>query len=167
MLNEKIEKELNEQFNAELYSGYLYLSMSAYLEEIGLPGFANLEKCNAEEELEHAMKFYDYIIRRGGRVTVEEIKKPQTEWENPVKVLEHVVSHEEDVTALINNIVKLAREENDYATEQFLDWFVEEQVEEEETANDDLNKLNLAIDSGNGLYMLDQEFAKRTNGDEE
>ena len=107
MLSEKIEKALNEQFNAELYSGYLYLSMSAYLEEIGLPGFANLEKCNAEEELEHAMKFYDYIIRRGGRVTLEAIKKPQTEWENPVKVLEHVVSHEEDVTALINNIVKI------------------------------------------------------------
>lgn len=161
MINENIEKALNDQFNAELYSGYLYLSMSAYLEEIGLPGFANLEKVNAEEELDHAMKFYDFIIRRGGRVQVKAIEKPQTEWENPIKVLEHVVSHEEDVTALINNLVKLAREENDYATEQFLDGFVEEQVEEEETANDDLNKLNLAIESGNGLYILDQEFAKR------
>lgn len=167
MINEKVEAALNEQFNAELYSGYLYLSMSAYLEDKGLPGFANLEKVNAEEELEHAMKFYDYIIRRGGRVDIKAIKKPQTEWENPVDVLEHVVSHEEDVTALINNIVKIAREENDYATEQFLDWFVKEQVEEEETANDDLNKLNLAIESGNGLYMLDQEFAKRTNSSDE
>ena len=160
-INEKVLDALNKQMNAELYSGYLYMAMSAYLEDKGLPGFANLEMVNAKEELDHAIKFYNYIIRRGGKVAIEAIEKPTTDWENPVAVLENVVSHEEKVTGLINDVLALSIEEKDYATSQFLQWFVDEQVEEEETANDDLNKPNLAMDSGNGLYMLDQEFAAR------
>ena len=161
MIDEKVLEALNKQVNAELYSSYLYMAMSAFLEDKGLPGFANLEMVNAKEELDHAMKFYDFIIRRGGKVEIEAIEKPTTDWENPVAVLENVVSHEEKVTGLINDLVSLAIEQKDFATNQFLQWFVDEQVEEEETANDDLNSLNLAMDSGNGLYLLDQQFAAR------
>src|SRR5574344_1850699 len=100
---------------------------------------------NAKEELDHAIKFYNYIIRRNGKVSIEAIEKPTTDWENPVAVLENVVSHEEKVTGLINDLLALSIEEKDYATTQFLQWFVDEQVEEEETANDALNNLNFAM----------------------
>ena len=108
MVSEKMEKALNGQLNAEVYSGYLYLSMAAYFEDEDLAGFANWMRVQAEEELEHGMKFYDYIIRRGASVTLTAIEGPQTEWESPLKAFEHVLEHEKMVTGLINDLVNLA-----------------------------------------------------------
>ena len=161
MVNEKMEAALNAQLNAEVYSGYLYLSMAAYFEDIDLPGFANWMRVQAEEELEHGMKFYDYIIRRGASVTLEAIEKPQTEWDSPLAAFEHVLSHEKTVTGLINNLVDLAIAEKDHATNNFLQWFVEEQVEEEENAMEILAKVRLAGDNNSILYTLNEEFAGR------
>ena len=164
MVNEKMEAALNAQLNAEVYSGYLYLSMAAYFEDIDLAGFANWMRVQAEEELEHGMKFYDYIIRRGASVTLEAIEKPQTEWESPLAVFEHVLSHEQMVTGLINDLVDLAIEERDHATNNFLQWFVEEQVEEEENAMEMLAKVKLAGDNNSIIYTLNEEFAGRVRG---
>lgn len=161
MLTENMEKAINEQLNAEMYSGYLYLSMSAYFEEIDYPGFANWMKVQAQEELDHAMKFYNYLITRGAKVTLKEIEAPQTEWDSIQAVFAHVLEHEQLVTSLINNLVDLAIEEKDHATNQFLQWYVEEQVEEEESAMEALGKLKRAGDSKNILYMLDSEFGQR------
>ena len=155
MVNEKMEAALNAQLNAEVYSGYLYLSMAAYFEDIDLAGFANWMRVQAAEELEHGMKFYDYIIRRGASVTLTAIEAPQTEWESPL------LSHEQMVTGLINDLVDLAIEEKDHATNNFLQWFVEEQVEEEENAMENLAKLKLAGDDNSLLYKLNEEFAGR------
>ena len=161
MVSEKMEKALNGQLNAEVYSGYLYLSMAAYFEDEDLAGFANWMRVQAEEELEHGMKFYDYIIRRGASVTLTAIEGPQTEWDSPVAAFEHVLSHEQMVTGLINDLVDLAIEEKDHATNNFLQWFVEEQVEEEENAMENLAKLKLAGDDNSLLYKLNEEFAGR------
>ena len=154
MVNEKMEAALNAQINAEIYSGYLYLSMASYFEDIDLAGFANWMRVQASEELEHGMKIYDYVIRRGASVTLEAIEKPQTEWDSPLAAFEHVLSHEKTVTGLINNLVDLAIAEKDHATNNFLQWFVEEQVEEEENAMEILAKVKLAGDSREIFYAL-------------
>lgn len=164
MVNEKMEAALNAQLNAEVYSGYLYLSMAAYFEDIDLSGFANWMRVQAEEELEHGMKFYDYIIKRGASVTLEAIEKPQTEWKSPIDAFEHVLSHEKTVTSLINDLVDLAIEEKDHATNNFLQWFVEEQVEEEENAMEILAKVKLAGDNNSIIYALNEEFSGRVRG---
>ena len=161
MVNEKMEAALNAQLNAEVYSGYLYLSMAAYFEDIDLAGFANWMRVQAAEELEHGLKFYDYIIRRGASVTVTAIEALQTEWEATIAAWEHVWSHEQMVTGLINDLVDLAIAEKDHATNNFLQWFVEEQVEEEENAMENLAKLKLAGDDNSLLYKLNEEFAGR------
>ncbi len=161
MVNEKMEAALNAQLNAEVYSGYLYLSMAAYFEDIDLAGFANWMRVQAAEELEHGMKFYDYIIRRGASVTLTAIDAPQTEWDSPLAAFTHVLEHEQMVTGLINDLVDLAIEEKDHATNNFLQWFVEEQVEEEENAMENLAKLKLAGDDKSILYKLNEEFAGR------
>lgn len=161
MVNEKMEAALNAQINAEIYSGYLYLSMASYFEDIDLAGFANWMRVQASEELEHGMKIYDYVIRRGASVTLEAIEKPQTEWDSPLAAFEHVLSHEKTVTGLINNLVDLAIAEKDHATNNFLQWFVEEQVEEEENAMEILAKVRLAGDNNSILYTLNEEFAGR------
>ena len=161
MLNEKVESALCEQLNAEFYSSYLYLSMSANFTAMDLEGFANWMRVQAQEELMHAMKFYDYINERGGRVTLKEIVAPQKEWESPKAAFEHVYSHEQKVTGLINGLVDLAISEKDHATKSFLGWFVTEQVEEEGSANAVLKKLELIGDDPSGLLILDQELALR------
>ncbi len=161
MLGEKIQDALCEQLNAELYSSYLYLSMSANFSDSDLGGFANWMRIQAKEELVHAMKFYDYINERGGRVTLKEIIAPQKEWESPKTAFEHVYSHEQKVTGLINGLVDLAISEKDHATNDFLGWFVTEQVEEEGSANAVLKKLELIGDDPSGLLMLDSELALR------
>ncbi|MDI6644432.1 MAG: ferritin [Methanobacteriaceae archaeon] len=161
MLGEKIEDALNSQLNAELYSAYLYLAMNAYFESIDLGGFANWMRIQAQEELSHGMKIHDYIIQRGGRVILEEIEKPQTEWESPLDVFEHVYAHEQKVTGLINDLVNLSIEEKDHATNNFLQWFVEEQVEEEESSSGILNKVKLAGKDASSILMLDNEFGQR------
>lgn len=161
MLNEKVSDAFNSQLNAELYSAYLYLSMEAYFESIDLSGFAKWMRAQAQEELMHAMKFYDYIVLRGGRVSLSSIDKPQFEWDSALVVFEHVFAHEQKVTGLINNLVDLSIKESDHASTNFLQWYVAEQVEEEETASGVLQRIKLAGDSKSGLFMLDSELGKR------
>ncbi len=162
MIKKKIENELNKQTNAELYSAYLYLSMSAFFESISLRGFANWMRVRAQEEMVHAMKLYDYIHERGGRVTLTSIDAPPTKWESPLAVFEHVYQHERKVTDLINSLVDVATAENDHATNNYLQWFVSEQVEEEASADEIVQKLKLLGDArGGGLFMLDKELGQR------
>lgn len=161
MISERMEEALNRQLNAELYSAYLYLSMAAYYEASDLPGFANWMRVQAQEELTHAMKFFDYIVQSDGRVILETIEKPPEEWESPLDVSKHVLEHERKVTGLINDLVDLALEEKDHATYNFLQWFVAEQVEEENSAKELLRKVKLASESPAGLLMVDNELAGR------
>jgi len=156
-----MEEVLNKQLNAELYSGYLYLAMSAYFENMDLEGLANWMRVQAQEELSHGMKFYNYIVQRGAKVTLSEIEKPKLEWDSPVDVFENVLAHEKVVTGMINDLVDLAIEEGDHATNNFLQWFVAEQVEEEESAGSALNKIKLATKESNGLFSLDADFGTR------
>lgn len=161
MLSKKMQKALNGQINAELYSSYIYLSMSSYFQSINLPGFANWMRIQAQEELVHAIKFYDYVNERGGRVILHPVEGPPSKWASPPTVFEHVYQHEKKVTGLINDLVNLAMEERDHATNIFLQWFVTEQVEEEASANEVVQKLKLMGDASNGLFMLDRELAQR------
>ncbi|WP_027720483.1 ferritin [Maridesulfovibrio zosterae] len=161
MSNKVLEKALNEHLNAELYSAYLYLSMSAYFSNIGLSGFANWMRVQAQEEQFHAMKFYDYINERGGCVKLTAIDAPEIKWENPLACIEAVLEHEQKVTALINHLVDLAIEERDHATNIFLQWFVTEQVEEEDNVNDVLSKVRLIEGKGNGMFIMDKELGAR------
>ena len=161
MLTDKMQKALNGQLNAELYSSYLYLSMNAYFKSVNLDGFANWMYYQAQEELEHSMKFYDFIIQRGGKVVLAQIEAPQTEWDSPLAVFEATLAHEQKVTGLINDLVEIALEEHDHATNIFLQWFVSEQVEEEESVGGVLEQLKLMGDAKGGLFMIDRELAKR------
>ena len=153
--------ELNRQVNAELYSSYLYLSMAAYFESINLKGFANWMKIQAQEEVTHAMKFFDYINERGGRVTLDTIKKPPAEWKSPLDVFENTYKHEVNVTKMINSLVDLAIKEKDHATYNMLQWFVAEQVEEEASADAIRQQLKFIGKDGRGLLMLDRELSRR------
>ena len=162
MLSEKIEKALNDQVNAEMYSAYLYLSMEAYFQSINLGGFANWMRVQTQEELTHAMKIYDFINERGGRVTLKQIDAPPIEWESPLNIFEAAYEHEQKVTGLINHLVDLAIEERDHATNNFLQWFVAEQVEEEDNASGIVERIKLVGDAKGGLFMLDQELGQRT-----
>jgi ferritin len=161
MLNQKIEAALNKQLNAELYSSYLYLSMSAYFQSTNLPGFANWMRVQAQEELVHAMKFYDFINERGGHVMLQQIEGPPKEWSSPLDAFENAYKHEQKVTGLINDLVNLATGEGDHATNIFLQWFVTEQVEEEASADEVVQKLKLMGDASGGLFMLDREMGQR------
>ena len=161
MIKEKIREALNQQLNAELFSSYLYLSMAAYFESINLKGFANWMRVQTQEELVHAMKFYDFIIERGGKVVLSSIEGPRTEWASPLAVFEHAYEHEQKVTGLINNLVDLSAAEQDHATSNFLQWFVAEQVEEEASADEVVQKIKLMGDASGGLFMLDRELAQR------
>jgi ferritin len=161
MLNKKMQEAINSQINAEIYSSYLYLSMSAYFESINLSGFASWMRAQAQEEMVHAMKFYDYVNERGGRVILGPIEAPPSEWESAVAVFDATYKHEQKVTGLINDLVDLAIEEKDHATNNLLQWFVSEQVEEEASASGVLNKAKLTGDAPGGLFMLDQELGAR------
>jgi ferritin len=158
MLSEKIQKALNGQLVAELYSAYLYLSMAAYFDAEKLPGFANWMRVQTQEEVSHGMKLYFYVNEQGGRVVLGPIEGPATAWDSPVAAFEHVLAHEQKVTALINELVKLAVEEKDQATADFLQWFVEEQVEEEESAEAVLQKVKGA---GAEAAAVDAELGTR------
>ncbi len=161
MIKEKIQEALNKQLNAELFSSYLYLSMAAYFESINLKGFANWMRVQTQEELVHAMKFYNFIIERGGKAVLSAIEGPPTQWKSPLAVFEHAYQHEQKVTGLINNLVDLSIAEQDHATNNFLQWFVAEQVEEEASADEVVQKIKLMGDASGGLFMLDQELAQR------
>jgi ferritin len=160
-MDEKMVDSLNSQLNAELYSAYLYLSMGTWFESEDMSGFASWMKVQAQEELSHAMKIYDYLIQRGDRVTLTRIDSPPTEWESPLKAFEHVYAHEQKVTGLINQLVNLAISLGDHATNNFLQWFVAEQVEEEESSSGVLKKVKMSNDSLSGLLMLDNELGQR------
>jgi ferritin len=161
MIKGKMESALNKQLNAEFYSSYLYLSMSAYFESINIKGFANWMRIQTQEELVHAMKFYDYINERGGRVTLTAVEAPPIEWDSPLAAFEHVYKHEQKVTGLINELVNLSISEKDHASNNFLQWFVAEQVEEESSADAIVQKLKLIGEEHGGLFMLDQELGQR------
>ncbi|MHC4478136.1 MAG: ferritin [Planctomycetota bacterium] len=161
MIDKKVEDAFNGQLNAELYSAYLYLAMAAYFESANLPGFANWMRVQTQEEQFHAIKFYDHILERGGTVTLRQIEAPPSEWDSPLEVFQATLEHEQKVTALINDLVYLAREQKDNASEIFLQWFVNEQVEEEDTAGTVLGQLKLVKDSPQALYIMDKEMALR------
>lgn len=162
MLTEKMETKLNEHINAELYSAYLYLSMSAYFKSIDLPGFANWMQIQFEEEMSHAMKFFEFVDNMDGRIRLVTIQAPPVEWNSPVEVFQQTYEHEQYVSRQIFDLVSLSLEEKDHATNNFLQWFVAEQVEEESSAKSILSKLKFIGDSKSGLFMVDQELGKRT-----
>lgn len=161
MITEKMQKAIEEQINAELWSAYLYLSMSAYFERQNLQGFANWMKIQWQEEITHAIKFFDYVHERGGQIFLKPIAGVQTDWKNPADIFTETLKHEQHVTALINNLVNIAIEEKDHATNNMLQWYVAEQVEEEANAEQILVQLKLIGDNGYGLLMLDRELATR------
>ncbi|HOJ12972.1 MAG TPA: ferritin [Deltaproteobacteria bacterium] len=161
MLSERLEEALNRQINAELYSAYLYLSMEAYFRSVNLEGFARWMRAQALEEMTHADRFAKYISNRQGRVVLDGIARPPVDWDSPRDVFEKVLEHERKVTALIFDLVALAEKEKDYSTGSMLQWFVNEQVEEEATAEGILGQLKLVGDNGNGLLMIDRELGTR------
>lgn len=161
MINEQVGKILNEQVNKELYSSYLYLSMSAYFSDLGLLGFANWTRVQAQEELAHATLIYDFLINRGAKVVLMAIDSPPNKWGGPLHVMEEILKHEVYVTGLINNIVTVADEVKDRATMSYMNWFVDEQVEEESNAQDIIAKLKLIGDDKSALYLLDKDLSAR------
>ena len=160
-LSKKMQDALNEQIREELASSYIYLSMAAYCESINLPGFANWMRVQSNEELEHALKFYGYIHDRGGRVLLQAIEQPPAEFEGPLGVFEKTLEHEQYITGRIHKLYGMAVEENDYASLSMLQWFVDEQVEEEKNASEILEVLKMIGDKGQGLIMLDRQLASR------
>ena len=161
MINEKMLNAFNEQINAEQYSSLLYLSMSAYLSNAGLPGFANWMYVQYQEEITHANKFFNYVNERGGKVVLKAIKQMPTDFDGVIDVVEKTLKHEQLVTSLINNLVDVAIEVRDHATQSFLQWFVDEQVEEEANVKEILDTLKLINGQGNGIFMLDREMRQR------
>ena len=161
MIGEKMRKALNGQVNAELYSAYLYLSMAAYLESENLRGSAGWMRVQAGEELAHAMKLFDHVVERGGRVSLSAIEAPPAEWASPLATFEAVYAHEQKVTGLISKLVEAAALEGDHAAGAFLQWFVSEQVEEESSASEIVQNLKRVGESANGLLMLDQVLGRR------
>ena len=161
MMGKAIQDAFNKQINAEMYSAYLYLSMSAHFESANLKGFAGWMRVQAQEEMVHAMKFYDFICGRGGAVALTAIDGPPTAWASAVAAFEDAYRHEQKVTGLINGLVDLAQAEKDHAANAFLQWFVTEQVEEEASADEVVQKLRLMAGAPGGLFMLDQQLGQR------
>ncbi len=162
MISEKMANALNNQVNAEMYSAYLYLSMNAYFESEGFGGFAAWIRAQAQEEMFHAIKIYDFINERGGRAVLKTIDAPPAEWESPLDVFKASLAHEEKVTGLINDLVDISIELKDHATNSFLMWYVDEQVEEESNVGDIVRKLELIAGTPNGIFMMDSELGNRT-----
>jgi len=161
MISKKMEAALNDQINAELYSAYLYLSMVAYFESVNLPGFATWMRVQTQEEVMHAMKMYDYINERGGRVILKAIDEPQAKWKSPLAAFEAAYKHEQLVTGRINDLLDLAIKEKDHAANTFLQWFVNEQVEEETSADAVVQQLKMAEGAPGAMFMIDREMGQR------
>ncbi|WP_346939564.1 ferritin [uncultured Clostridium sp.] len=161
MLSENLLKNLNDQVNFEFYSSYTYLAMSAYAESVDLSGIANFFRVQAQEELFHAMKLYDYIFQKNGVVELEKINKPEGKYESIVDVFETGYKHEQLVTSRIYKLADIASDEKEHATISLLRWFIDEQVEEENTFNTLLKKIKRAENNPAALYMLDEELATR------
>ena len=161
MISKKMEKALNGQINAELYSAYLYKAMQAYFESVNLPGFANWMSIQTQEELFHVTKIYGFVNERSGRVILKSIKEPPAEWSSPLAAFQAAYKHEQMVTGLINDLVNLAIRENDHATNSFLQWFVNEQVEEESSVDAVVQKLKMVKNAPGGQFLVDQELGQR------
>lgn len=161
MLSKNLLEKLNDQVNYEFYSSYTYLAMSAYCESIDLNGFANFFRIQAQEEVSHAIKLYDYILQKGGDVTLEAISRPESNYKDAVDVFEKGLAHERIVTKRIYDLVDVATEEKEHSTLSLLRWFVDEQVEEEDNFNTLLKKVKRSIDNPASLYMIDDELAQR------
>ena len=160
-ISKELQDAINDQLNFELYSGYIYLSMASYFEENLLDGMAHWMRIQAKEEYEHAERFWKHIIERGGRVLLAPISGPKTEWASPLEAWEDAYSHELEVTKRINKIGEIAEKENDRAAMTFLNWFYDEQVEEEEQTQKVADLLKKIGDSTNALYMLDAQLGRR------
>ncbi|MBE0698401.1 MAG: ferritin [Anaerolineaceae bacterium] len=161
MVSQPVLDAMNNQINHELYSAYFYLSMSASCETANLPGFAAWLRLQAQEEQEHAMKFYEFILDRGGKVTLQAIPQPPIDFASPLAIFEQVYQHEQKVTALINKIYDVATSEKDVASQIFLQWFITEQVEEEKNASQIVDLLQKIGPSVGSLYQLDHNLGKR------
>ena len=161
MISEKMQDAINKQVTAEFYSAHLYLSMAAYLESIDLPGFANWMRIQYQEEVSHAMKMFDYVIERDGRAIIAGFEDPQVEWKSALDIFEGAYAHEQKVTAMINNLMDIAIAEKDHASQIFLQWFVNEQVEEEASAKGVIQQLKMLGDSKGGLFQMDRELGRR------
>lgn len=161
MLSKKLHEAMNAQIKHELYSAYLYLSMSAYAESVNLPGFAHWMRAQANEEMEHAMKFYEFIHDRGGKIVLQAIDQPPSEFAGPTALFEATLEHEQKVTGLIHKLYDMAVEDKDYASQAFLQWFVTEQVEEEKNATQILDMLKMAGEKGTALFMIDRQLGAR------
>jgi ferritin len=161
MLDKRIQDALNDQINWEFFSGYLYLAMASQFAESGMPGGQNWMTVQYQEELAHARIMFNYVLTRGGRCVLEAIEKPQTEWADGLSMFQDALAHEEKVTVRIHELASLALEVKDHATYNFLQWFIAEQVEEEETASDMVQKFRMAGEHPAGLYQLDKELATR------
>ncbi len=161
MLKNKMKEALNKQINEEFYSAYLYLAMSAYFESTGLKGFANWMMVQYKEEMDHAMKFYRYILSHGEDVKLMAIKEPPNKWKSPLHAFEETLKHEQHITKCMNDLVDIAEELKDRATYNFLQWFIDEQVEEEENDREIIDRLKLIEGSKHGLFMLDKDLAQR------
>jgi len=162
MIGEKMQSALNEQIRHEFYSSYLYLAMAAYFHGQGLDGIANWMKVQAQEELTHAMKFFNHLNDRDGRIQLQGLEKPKTEWASPLQAFKEASKHEQFITGKIHDLVKLANAESDHAVIPLLHWFESEQVEEEAQALTVVQKLERIGESGAGLIMMDKELGKRT-----
>ncbi len=161
MMNKKLEKAFNNQINKELYSEYLYMSMYAYFDRMNLQGFKNWMNVQMQEEHAHAMGMFNYLHERGGKVVLQAIEQPETDWKSPVALFEHVLKHEQYVTSLINKLMDVAEEVKDRAAVSFIDWYLKEQVEEEANVTKVLKTLKMVCDDKNSLYMFDKELATR------
>jgi ferritin len=161
MLGETIQDAMNQQIKNELYSAYQYLAMAAYCESVNLSGFAHWMRTQSQEETQHAMKFYDFILDRNGRVVLQAIEGPLIEFGSPLEVFEQALEQEQKVTAMINDLYGLAVKESDYASQAFLQWFVTEQVEEEKNAGDVAETLKMVGDKSEMLFLLDRELGQR------
>ncbi len=161
MIPKKIETAMNKQINHEFYSAYLYLAMSAYFRDLNLEGFAHWMRVQAREEQKHALKFFDHIIERKGTVKLDTIKTPESQWKSPLEVCQAVLKHEQMISKLIHTLTDLSRGEKDHASTTLLQWFVDEQVEEEASSTLLLERMELIKNSAGGLFMLDRELAKR------
>lgn len=161
MITKKMSDAFNAQINAEQFSANLYLSMSAWFSANGLPGFANWMRAQAKEETFHADKMFDYLLERGGKVELMKIDKPKIKWKSAIDVIKDVAEHEAKVTELINDLVDCALQERDHASNIFLQWFVAEQVEEEASVGEVLDRLKLIGDNASGMFTMDMEMSKR------
>jgi ferritin len=161
MISKKINEAFSNQINAEMYSSYLYLAMAAWFESTNLKGFARWMRLQAQEEMSHAMKFFDHMVERGGKVALAEITAPPAKWDSPLAVFEDAYKHECKVSSLINNLADLAVGAKDHASGVFLQWFINEQVEEEAAAYEIVQKLKMTGERSSGLFMLDRILGER------